>query len=76
MIDAGASTLRLLNLKQSANIDYITFLAGSVRDVTMVEPAVNSGPDRNPFKGFHSGWHRPKDDFASVGFLKYRMGTV
>lgn len=50
MIDAGASTLRLLNLKQSANIDYITFLAGSVRDVTMVEPAVNSGPDRNPFK--------------------------
>jgi hypothetical protein len=73
-LPSGVNTLRFLNQNQSANIDYVTFLAGSFRDVPNVVPAVNSGPDRNPLKGFSSGWQRSNDDFATVGFQRIEWG--
>ena len=51
-LPSGTCTLRFLNHLEDANVDYVTFLAGSDKDVTTFEPpdSVGSagGPDRNP----------------------------
>gem|GEM_PF-2115664 len=67
-LPAGVQTLRFNNKVDGANIDYLTFTVGSEDDIATTRPAANSGPRVNPLKGFNSGWWRPDDDYASVGF--------
>ncbi|MDX1929090.1 MAG: DUF4832 domain-containing protein [Pirellulaceae bacterium] len=77
-LPAGTCTLRFLNHLEDANVDYVTFLAGSEKDVITFEPpdSVGSagGPDRNPLKGFCSAFQREHDDFATVGFQAIEWG--
>jgi hypothetical protein len=72
-LPAGPCTLRFLNRTKGANVDFVVFAAGSLDDVITSELAATSGPDKNPLKGFHSGWQRANDDFASLGlqFLEW-----
>lgn len=67
-LPGGAQILRFKNLDDGANIDYITFSAGDYDDVVAAQPNTNTGPGLNPMKGFNSGWWRPDEDHASVGF--------
>lgn len=67
-LPGGVQTLRFSNQVDGANIDYLTFSVGSEDDIVTTRPAVNAGPSINPLKGFNSGWWRPDDDYASVGF--------
>lgn len=72
-LPAGVQTLRFTNLIEGANVDYLTFSAGTNDEVVTARPAVNEGPDINPLKGFGSGWWR-NDDYASVGFQYIEWG--
>ncbi|MFK7821852.1 MAG: carbohydrate-binding protein, partial [Planctomycetaceae bacterium] len=67
-LPAGVQTLRVKNLGEGANIDYVNFVAADASAVNSRQPKPNAGPDINPLKGFSSGWWRADDDFASVGF--------
>ena len=74
-LPSGTCTLRFLNHLEDANVDYVTFLAGSDKDVTTFEPPDSAGgPDRNPLKGFSSGFVRENGDFATVGFQSIEWG--
>ncbi len=75
-LSAGTHLLRLENLVNGANIDYISFLAHSDAKVTIYQPPKNAGPDKNPLKGFCSGWWRPDDDYATVGFQYIEWGRL
>ncbi|MEL6108799.1 MAG: DUF4832 domain-containing protein, partial [Planctomycetota bacterium] len=68
MLPKGRHTLRFRNLFDGVNIDYISFRAGTPMHLKIANPEANEGPDLNPLKGFNSGWWRPDDDYASVGF--------
>lgn len=39
-------------------------------------PTPNSGPDKNPLKGFNSGWWNPNQDFASIGYQTLEWGQL
>lgn len=68
-LPAGIQTLRFRNLAGGANVDFMTFApAGTRESPTTYEPPLTAGPDRNPLKGFNSGWWRADEDFATVGF--------
>ena len=73
-IPAGIQTLRIINLREGVNVDYINFTAGDHDDVVSRKLTANSGPDINPMKGFNSGGWRPDDDYASVGFQYIEWG--
>lgn len=70
----GTHTLRFKNLQISANVDSVSFTAGSASDIRVVAPALNAGPDINPYKGWTSGWWRENEDHASVGFQYLEWG--
>ena len=70
----GTHTLRFKNLQISANIDSVSFTAGSESEINVVAPATNAGPDINPLKGWTSGWWRENEDHASVGFQYIEWG--
>ncbi|MGB7328045.1 MAG: DUF4832 domain-containing protein [Rubripirellula sp.] len=44
--------------------------------VSVVLPPKNAGADKNPLKGFGSGWWRPNDDYATVGFQYIEWGRL
>lgn len=73
-LPAGVQTLRFNNQVDGANIDYLTFSVGSEEDIVTTRPAENAGPPINPLKGFNSGWWRPDDHYASVGFQYIHWG--
>lgn len=70
----GVTTLRFKNSLYGANIDYLTFAAGSDDDIVSAAPVANAGPDINPLKGWNSGWWRENEDYASVGFQYIEWG--
>lgn len=39
-------------------------------------PTPNAGPDKNPMKGFNSGWWNPNDDHATVGYQTLEWGKL
>lgn len=83
-LPAGKHRLRFRNLVDGANVDYITFSAksdtlatnGLGQSLTVVHPPKNQGADKNPLKGFGSGWWREKDDYATVGFQYIEWGRL
>lgn len=74
VLPAGNHTLRFKNLVDGVNVDYVSFRTGSPLHVKNTQPVGNEGPDLNPLKGFNSGWWRPDDDYASVGFQYIEWG--
>lgn len=75
----GTHTLRFRSLTEGANIDYFTFDAASQsasNSIVTYRPAKNAGPDKNPMKGFGSGWWRPDEDYATVGFQYIEWGRL
>ncbi len=73
---SGTHTLRFKNLGEGVNVDFVTFTAASEDSVVSYYPPKNSGPDKNPLKGFSSGWWRPNDDYATVGFQYIEWGQL
>lgn len=71
---AGRHRLRFTNLVEGANVDFVTFVAKRGKSITTVYPPKTDGPDKNPLKGFGSGWWRADDDFATVGFQYLEWG--
>lgn len=53
-----------------------TAIAQSTGSWQTSNPVPNAGPDKNPLKGFNSGWWNPNQDFASVGYQTLEWGQL
>ena len=74
-LTTGKHTLRFKNSGEGANVDFLTFAAESDERITSYRLPKTTGPNRNPLKGFCSGWWRPDDDYATVGFQYIEWGS-
>lgn len=64
------NTSSVLAASEDASItDNAGVTAASRNELVSTRPSINDGPNKNPLKGFNSGWWNPgQEDWASIGY--------